>query len=96
MPTLGTGPTLGVIMDTYHIARQGNRIICAGNPDRAATPGISPSLSMYGFLVKDGEAISAEEWIRRIRALSTEGAQVTRHLQQIRFYMGNDAIPASA
>ena len=83
-------------MDKYRIARQGNRIICSGNPDRAATPGISPSIMMYGYLLKDGEEISPEEWVRRIRALCTEGAQVTRHLQMIRYYMGNDPIPASA
>jgi len=83
-------------MDTYNIARQGNRIIVSGNPARSCEPGITPSIAMFGYLLRDGEQISPAEWIRRILALSSRGTYVARHLERIRYYMSNDDMAAIA
>ena len=83
-------------MNPYHISRHGNQIIVAGNPERSCMPGITPSITMFGYLLRDGEQISTAEWVRRILALSSKGTHVARHLERIRYYMGNDDVAAIA
>ena len=74
----------------YCAWRDGSRVGVSGNASRFDDSNLMPVMFRWSHLIQDGEKITRDEWIARIRATGSTGDYVDRAIEKIRHHMSNN------